>query len=76
MNSTWLDNKAKTLIAAAVSGTFFPLLAAWNGTSGWHVAIGIAVTADVVSFLGWLVPGYKAPPAPVRRAPARRKKVT
>lgn len=77
MNSLWFDNKAKILIASAVSGTFAPLLLAWNGTSSWHVAIGIAAAADVTAFLGWLVPGYKAPAvvAPVKRAPARRKKV-
>lgn len=63
MNSNWFDAKAKILAAAALVGTFTPLLAAWNGTSSWHVAIGIAATADVTAFLGWLVPGYKAPPS-------------
>lgn len=61
MNSSWFDLKAKVLLAAGVAGTFFPLLGAWNGTSSWHVAIGVAAAADVVAFLGWLTPGYKAP---------------
>lgn len=74
MNSTWFDNKAKALIAAAVSGTFAPLLLAWNGTSSWHVAIGIAAAADVTAFLGWLIPGGTKVPTSVKRAPARRKK--
>lgn len=61
MKTSWFDLKAKALLAAAIAGTFFPLAGAWNGTSSWHVAIGVAVTADVVAFLGWLVPGYQAP---------------
>lgn len=61
MKTNWFDAKAKILAAAAAAGTFFPLLGAWNGTSSWHVAIGIAAAADVTAFLGWLVPGYKAP---------------
>lgn len=61
MKTTWWDLKAKTLAAAAVAGTAFPLLGAWNNTTSWHVAIGIAAAADVTAFLGWLVPGYKAP---------------
>lgn len=61
MNEQWFDLKAKTLVAAAVAGTAFPLLGAWNGTPSWHVALGVAAAADVTAFLGWLVPGYKAP---------------
>lgn len=58
---TWFaDNKARVLLAAFVSGTAAPLLLAWNGTSSWHVAIGIAAAADVTSFTTWLVPNKEA----------------
>jgi hypothetical protein len=61
MSITWFDAKAKVLATAAVAGTAFPLLGAWNGNTSWHVAIGIAAAADVTAVLGWLTPGYKAP---------------
>lgn len=78
MNSTWLDNKAKAIIVTTLAGVFAPLLAAWNGSSSWHVAIGIAGGVVVANLITYFTPNAKVAPvvvAPVKRAPARRKKV-
>lgn len=59
MKDWFADTKARILLAAFITGTFGPLLLAWNGTSSWHVAIGVAAAADITSFTTWLVPNSK-----------------
>lgn len=52
-----LDLKAKLLILSVLSATGAPLLAAWNGDSSWHVAIGIAAGAIWTGLITYFTPG-------------------
>jgi hypothetical protein len=67
-----LNPKIRNVIIALIISVGAACLAAWNGQSTWHVAVGAAIAAAITAITGYLTPqaGWApAPPAPVVTKP-------
>lgn len=55
-----LNPKIKAALAAALAVDGAAFLSAWNGTTTWHEAVGVAIGSAITVAIGYLTPAPAA----------------